>query len=104
MFADPAEAPVTEEVRAALRLIRRLTLEHESFGPDDVDMARSAGLSDAAILEAVSICAAFNIIDRVADAMAFAVPSDQHLQAGAQMMRRFGYGLPAVVGALTRDR
>jgi hypothetical protein len=36
--------------------------------------------------------------------MAFAVPPDEHLQAGARMIRRFGYGLPAVVGAVTRDR
>jgi alkylhydroperoxidase family enzyme len=104
VFDDPAAAPVSEAVRAALRLIRRLTLEPDSFGRDDVDAARSAGISDDAILEALSICAAFNIIDRVADAMAFAVPPDEHLQAGARMIRRFGYGLPAAVGALTRDR
>jgi alkylhydroperoxidase family enzyme len=100
----PAGAPVSGAVRAALRLIRVLTLEPDAFGHDDVVAARRAGLADDAILDALLICAAFNIIDRVADAMAFAVPPDEHLRAGARMIRRFGYGLPALVGAVTRDR
>jgi alkylhydroperoxidase family enzyme len=101
---DPATAPVSEAVRAALGLIRTLTLEPASFAAGDVDAARRAGLSDDAILDVLQICAAFNIIDRVADAMAFAVPPDEHLRAGARMVRRLGYGLPTMVGALTRDR
>lgn len=101
---DPATAPVGETVRAALQLIRRLTLDPASFAAEDVEAARRTGLDDEAILDVVQICAAFNIIDRVADAMAFAVPSEEHLRAGARVMRRFGYGLPAVVGAVTRDR
>lgn len=85
-------------------MIRRLTLEPEAFTAEDVEAARRAGLADDAILDVVQICAAFNIIDRVADAMAFAVPPEEHLRAGARVVRRIGYGLPAVVGAVTRDR
>jgi hypothetical protein len=104
VFDDPAGAPVSDAVRAALRLIRQLTLEPDGFGTGDIDAARRAGLSDDAIFDALLICAAFNIIDRVADALAFAVPPDDHLRAGAQMIRRFGYGLPALVGAVAGRR
>ena len=99
---DPETAPVPLRVRAALPLIRVLTLEPDHFGPVDVEAARSAGLSDEDILDAVHICVAFNVIDRIADAMAFAVPPEDHLRVGAAMMKRIGYSLPARVAALTR--
>ncbi len=69
-----------------------------------IDAARHAGLSDEDILDVVHICVAFNIIDRVADAMAFAVPPDDHLRAGAAMIRRVGYSLPVGIAALMRER
>lgn len=91
-------------MRAALGLIRSLTLQPEEFGADDIGRARQGGLEDDDILDAVQICAAFNIIDRVADAMAFAVRSEQHFAVDARIVRRIGYGLPALVGRLMRER
>jgi hypothetical protein len=81
-----------------------LTLEPDGFGMAQIDAARHAGLSDEDILDVVHICVAFNIIDRVADAMAFAVPPDDHLRAGAAMIRRVGYSLPVGIAALMRER
>jgi hypothetical protein len=69
-----------------------------------VDAARAAGLSDEDILDVVHICVAFNIIDRVADAMAFAVPAEDHLRAGAAMVKRVGYSLPVALAALMPER
>ena len=91
-------------MRAALPLIRVLTLEPERFGAVHIDAARHAGLSDEDILDVVHICVAFNIIDRVADAMAFAVPPEDHMRAGAAMVRRVGYSLPVGIAALMRER
>ncbi len=91
-------------MRAALPLIRGLTLEPDGFGTTQIDAARRAGLSDEDILDVVHICVAFNIIDRVADAMAFAVPPDDHLRAGAAKVRRVGYSLPVGIAALMRER
>lgn len=91
-------------MRAALPLIRVLTLEPDGFGAPQVEAARQAGLSDEDILDVVHICVAFNIIDRVADAMAFTIPPDGHMRAGAAMVRRVGYSLPVGVAALMRER
>ena len=82
------------EVKTALELIRKLTLEPEQFGPDDVEAARRAGLTDQAIVDAGQVCAMFNVIDRIADAMAFEVLSSEGFAKGAQQLRRFGYALP----------
>ena len=91
-------------MRAALPLIRVLTLDPDGFGPAQIDAARRAGLSDEDILDVVHICVAFNVIDRVADAMAFAVPPDDHMRAGAALVRRVGYSLPVGIAALMRER
>ena len=81
-------------MKTALELIRRLTLEAEDFGKADVDAARGAGLSDQAIIDAAEVCAMFNIIDRIADAMSFEVLSAEGFARGARTLRRFGYALP----------
>lgn len=101
---DPATAPVSARVRAALALVRTLTLHPDDLGAADVAAARAAGLSEDDILDAVHICVAFNIIDRVADAMAFNVPPERHMRAGAAMMRRIGYSLPVGIAALMPER
>ena len=58
-----------------LAYLAKVTLTPEAVGPSDVEPLRAAGLSDEAIADAVHICAAFNIYDRLADAMDWNVPA-----------------------------
>jgi alkylhydroperoxidase family enzyme len=74
VLADWRTAPVPEGLRATLGFLAKLTLEPDSVGPDDVAAVRRAGVSDEALIDAVSVCALFNTIDRVADALSFRVP------------------------------
>jgi hypothetical protein len=50
-----------------------------------------AGVSAGAILDAIYICATFNLIDRVADALGFEVPESFARGAASQLKR--GYKL-----------
>jgi alkylhydroperoxidase family enzyme len=89
VLADWRTAPVGAPVRAMLGLIEQVTLRPESLSPADVQVVRNAGVSEAAIVDALYICALFNMIDRIADALGFALPADVSKGAGTQLRRGY---------------
>jgi uncharacterized peroxidase-related enzyme len=91
VLADWRTAPVSERLRAAFGFLEKLTLTPGEVGPADVEPLRAAGLSDGAIEEAVRIAALFNLIDRVADALGFAVPGQESFSRAAGHLLRMGY-------------
>jgi alkylhydroperoxidase family enzyme len=92
---DWRTAPIGQELRAALAYVEKLTLSPEEVGPEDVALARQAGVSDSALRDAVYVCALFNVIDRIADALDFAIPTQEEFAKGAGVLLRIGYRLPA---------
>ena len=66
MLADYETAPISEPLRETLRFLEAMTLR-----PDEVDpsAARAAGVSTEALRDAVYVSAAFNLVDRFADAI-----------------------------------
>lgn len=88
---DWRSAPLAPPLRETLGFLEKLTLDPDGVGPLDVAPLRAAGASDAAIAEAVHIAALFNLIDRVADALGFEVPSPHELKAAARHLLRRGY-------------
>ena len=75
MLDDWRTAPIDEKVRATLGFLEKLTLSPNDVGPEDAALPRRAGVSEAALRGAVYVCALFNLIDRVSDALDFAIPS-----------------------------
>jgi alkylhydroperoxidase family enzyme len=71
VLADWRTAPIGEGLRATLGLLAQVTLQPEKVGPDDVARVRAAGVADQAIVDALLVCAYFNLIDRLADSFAF---------------------------------
>jgi len=67
VLEDVGTAPIGEPLRETLRLLAKLTLEPERFGPDDLQEARAVGVDDDALAEAMYVCALFNIIVRCAN-------------------------------------
>jgi alkylhydroperoxidase family enzyme len=59
--------------------------------PGDIAPLRAAGLSDAAIEDAITICALFNLIDRAADALGFELPTPEAFAHGAAGLLKRGY-------------
>jgi alkylhydroperoxidase family enzyme len=91
VLADYRSAPVSAALKATLAMLEKLTLTPEAFGPADVQAVRDAGVSDAAIEDALHVQAAFNTIVRVADAFDFHIPDAAGFRSSARMLLRRGY-------------
>lgn len=93
VLADWRTAPVDEKLRAMLGFLEKLTLQPERVSAADVAQLRSVALSDEAIEDAVHVCVLFNIYDRVADALGFAVPNAAGFERSAISLLRRGYAM-----------
>jgi uncharacterized peroxidase-related enzyme len=89
-LADSDTAPIDEPLRATLRLLGKLTREH-SVEPDDIRAALAEGVSPEQIQDALAVCLAFNITNRLADAFDFTVASPAAMTAGARYLLKRGY-------------
>ena len=58
---------------------------------DDIAELRRTGLTDRAILDATYVCVGFNIIARIAEALAFDLPSEELFFRAARLLRVVGY-------------
>jgi uncharacterized peroxidase-related enzyme len=90
VLADLDTAPIGAPLRATLHLLGKLTRE-QAVGADDVRAVLAAGASAQQIEEALAVAFAFNTINRLADAFAFAVPGPEAFEAGAKFLLARGY-------------
>jgi uncharacterized peroxidase-related enzyme len=88
---DLDTAPVDPKTKAMLIFLRKLTLEPFNVGAADITPLRAADLSNAAIEDAIHICANFNIINRLADAFGFKLPSPKGLSRSTEILLTRGY-------------
>ena len=93
MLEDWRTAPVSEGLRSTLGFLEKLTLEPGALGPADAEAVRAAGVSDEALVDAIAVAVLFNVIDRIADALAFEVPPPEAFAARAEQMLASGYAL-----------
>jgi uncharacterized peroxidase-related enzyme len=89
-LADMDAAPIGEPLRATLRLLGKLTAEH-SVDADDVRAALAAGVSAQQIKDALAVCLAFGITNRLANAFDFAIADPAAINAGAKHLLKRGY-------------
>lgn len=93
MLRDYQTAPISEALKRALTLARKLTLEPQSFGPADLEPLRELGVSDEQIEDAIVICADFNVINRVADSLGFEPSTAGAYRRQSRQILRLGYDL-----------
>lgn len=91
MLDDWHTAPIDDKLRATLGFLEKLTLSPGNIGTDDIVPLHAAGVSNAAIEDAIYVCAYFNMIDRIADALGFEVLSDEAFAARAGRFLAEGY-------------
>jgi uncharacterized peroxidase-related enzyme len=89
-LADLDRAPIEEPLRATLRMLGKLTREH-SIDADDVRSLLDAGVSHQQIEDALAVCFAFDITDRLANAFDFTVAGPVAMTAGAKHLLKRGY-------------
>ena len=93
VLADWRTAPVDPKVRATLGFLEKLTLAPAEVRPANVQALRAAGVSDAAIEDAIHVCVLFNIYDRLADSLSFHLPAPDGYAASGRSLLRRGYRL-----------
>jgi uncharacterized peroxidase-related enzyme len=89
-LADVETAPIEEPLRATLRMLGKLTRE-QTIDEDDIRAALAASVSPRRIEDALAVCLAFNITDRLANAFDFSVASPAAMNAGARHLLSRGY-------------
>jgi hypothetical protein len=93
VFRDWRTAPVDAKLRAALGFVEKLTLRPAELTSSDADAVRAAGVSPEALVDAIHVAALFNMIVRMADALAFEVPPHDSFRQRAESMLNDGYAL-----------
>jgi alkylhydroperoxidase family enzyme len=71
-------------------MLGKLTAEGTVSGAD-VAAVLSAGATRQQVLDALAVCAAFDITSRLADAFGFEVLSPEGFEAGAKYLLKRGY-------------
>lgn len=89
VLADWRTAPIDDTLKAMLGYLEKLTLAPETIQSADVAAVKAAGISQQAMREAIYVCALFNIIDRLADALNFTIPAS--FTGGAKTLLTRGY-------------
>jgi alkylhydroperoxidase family enzyme len=74
-----------------LGLLEKVTLTPAEVSPLDVQPLLAAGISEQAIEDALIICASFNIISRIADALDVAIPSPEGFARTGGALLDHGY-------------
>jgi alkylhydroperoxidase family enzyme len=87
---DLDTAPIEEPLRATLRILGKLTREN-CIDADDVRAALAEGVSREQIEDALAVCLAFNITDRLANAFGFTIAGPAAMTAGARHLLKRGY-------------
>lgn len=90
VLADLDRAPIDEQLRATLRMLRKLSLEH-SVGAEDMRALLQCGVSRAQVADALAVGFAFNTVTRLAETFGFVVPSAGAMDAGAKFLLARGY-------------
>ncbi len=89
-LADVESAPVGEALRAVLRMLGKLTLEGH-LSADDIRAVLDTGVSRNQVEDALAICYAFNVTNRLANAFGFEMMTPDSFRAGAKYLLQRGY-------------
>jgi hypothetical protein len=68
VLEDHTSAPITDELRALFVFLEKVNRASNEIGPADVETVKSAGWSDEALYDAISVCALFNFYNVWIDA------------------------------------
>ena len=90
VLSDLDAAPIEESLRATLRMLARLT-RTGAVTADEMRALLTAGVSREQIEDALAVCFAFNVTDRLAEAFGFALLDAEGFEAGAKYLLARGY-------------
>lgn len=77
VLADPETAPISNKLKALLKIAAKVQLGGKNVTSEDIEIARSEGATDIEIHDAVLIAAAFCMFNRYVDGLATWQPDDE---------------------------
>jgi uncharacterized peroxidase-related enzyme len=93
-----SEAPLSEKMKALLKIAAKVATSGKHVTPDDVEHARKNGAGDRDIHDTVLIAAAFSMFNRYVDGLATLTPTDpKAYEDMGKRMTTVGYVLPQPV-------
>ncbi len=87
---DLENAPLSDKLKALLRIAAKVQQDARSVSPEDVEIARSFGANDRDIHDTVLISATFCMFNRYVDGLATNTPAADELGIWATMGERMG--------------
>ncbi len=91
VIADYMTAPISEQLRAMLRLLERCTLEPDRLTPDDVRVVLDTGVTREAIRDAFYVAFLFNTYDILADTLGWELPDRRYYPKAGKFLLKKGY-------------
>jgi uncharacterized peroxidase-related enzyme len=91
---DPTTAAVRSELAAVLVFLDKLTVDPDKITRADVALVRAARVTDEALVDAIHVCFAFCVMNRVMDAFGAESPTHAQLAFVAKTLLNRGYELP----------
>lgn len=88
-------------LKPILRYVRKLTLTPARIIPAEADAVFAAGWDDCALHDAVSVCALFNMMNRLVDGLGVRASSEYFEVAGRRLHARGYAGLRAPLSSDT---
>ena len=80
-----------------LAYLEKLTLDPKSLSQSDIAELRNAGLSNRAIEEAAFVAFDFSVMDRLADAFDFTIPTQAEQGEAGNFLYKRGYSLVKLI-------
>ena len=104
VLADPEAAPISEKLKALLRIAASVQLGGKNVKPEEIADARKEGATDIEIHDTVLIAAAFCMYNRYVDGLATWQPDNEEFydKMGAQRVRE-GYKPSSINITLTKE-
>jgi uncharacterized peroxidase-related enzyme len=90
LLGDLDRAPVADKLRPILRYVRKLTVSPSRVTQADADAVFAAGWTDRALHDAVSVCALFNLMNRLVEGLGIRA-GDPYFALAAKRLHEVGY-------------
>jgi alkylhydroperoxidase family enzyme len=88
LLDDIDTAPVDERLKPVLRYLGKLTLTPSRMTTADAEAVFAAGWDDRALHDAVSVCALFNLMNRLVDGLGVTVGDDYQAASARRLADR----------------
>ncbi len=90
LIHDLETAPVDDALRPVLRVVQKLTTLPSRIVQEDIDAVRGAGWNDAALHDAVAVCALFNFMNRYVEGLGLSA-DESYFQVAGRRIHDGGY-------------